>query len=382
LQERNIRLVAEGKTVIDYLIGHSVIVSVGRDMYSFRMSGLFEYFLAVYMDRNNEFRDMIINDPKCYQAFRNEIELYSGIKKNDIEMLKTLYRVLGELKKQVIEKYDHTYEYEELIKKENRKLTEIMKIAEYFKDSIEPLSFDEQDTLNDQNKPLQDSNPQIPVKTSEAVTHYSEYMDCIYVLGIVFRNMDDINDKEFLQRVFRFLLDESCLSVYYVVGEFIRENSDQEFDDSQVKEFEKFIISFAPLLAHSVLFEMVSHPTISNLIRMEIERLSTEDNKDVKLFVLYFLLVETNLKEELDIIEELIEKVMYWNVHNSIFFKLLTLIAFKANGDKNLQRKLRKYLGLVYKKMYPKRDVNDISSMVSDLKLKGYAELPPGTFQY
>ena len=180
--------------------------------------------------------------------------------------------------------------------------------------------------------------------------------------------------------IFNFLLDECCLSIYYLVNEFFQDNEDKKITKTEAKEFEKFIVSFAPLLAHSILFEMVSHPTLSNLIRNEIDKIKiSEEQSDVKLFVLFFMLIETNLKNEIEQVDSLIYSIKYWNVLNSILFKLLSFIAFKSNGDKDLLDKLKKYTTIVFLKMYPDKASSDVNQMIDNLKLKGVAEIPSNT---
>lgn len=383
IQKRNLRLVAESKEVIDYLIEHQVIVKLNPNKYSFRMNGIFEYFLSYYMLRNDDFKNSILENESKYQAFRNEIELYSGMMKNDNDLLETIYLNLLDLKTRVMNQFDFTYEYEKLADSQNEKVKKIMDVASYFKDSIQPIPVEEIDLMDDSAHPLKDVQTEITVKELHVIEEYSDYIDCVSILGRAFRNMDDIDDKNLIQKIFRFLLDESCLSVYYIVGDFLKENSSYELTEKDIKEFEKFLISFAPLLAQSVLFEMISHPTIENLIELEIDDLlHDKQNNQVKLFVLYFLLAETNLNEKMARIEELIEIATVWNVQNSIFFKLLTIVAFKSNGNDALVKNLKKHLNHLYKKMYPDSKGINVNKIVNDLKFKGKTDLPKNNFFY
>lgn len=381
LKKKNIRIVADSKIVIEYLIDHGMLVNTNCDQYSFRMRGLFEYFLAYYMFRNDEFKNEILSNYQNYIAFGNEIELYSGMKKNDSKMLSHLFEALQLLKSEVQIKMSKEHDFEEIIKEKNEKISNIMEIANHLKETIEPLSLDVQDEIDDNADPLDGLNTKLVVKKQAQINSYSDYMNCVNVLGRAFRNMDDISDTELLKTIFRYLLNESCLSIYYVVQEFLKENGEGLVKEKQIKEFEKFMLAFAPLLAHSMLYEMISHPTISNLIKEEIELLKNDEGShDVKLFVLYFMLIETNIHDEINKVEELIETIKYWNVHNSTFFKLLSYVAFKTSGDEITLTKLKKNIDLVYKKLYPNAKLGSVSGMIEDLKTKGRAELPSESF--
>jgi len=57
---------------------------------TFRLNGIFEFFIAQSMSENNDFRDDLLDD-SVYLSFKNEFEIYGGIKNNDSDFLKKIY---------------------------------------------------------------------------------------------------------------------------------------------------------------------------------------------------------------------------------------------------------------------------------------------------
>ena len=56
-------------------------------MYSFRLNGVFEYFIAYYMTLDEEFLSSALEDKSYYLSFANEFELYAGFKRDNIDFL-------------------------------------------------------------------------------------------------------------------------------------------------------------------------------------------------------------------------------------------------------------------------------------------------------
>ncbi len=69
------------KKTIDSLLASGTIFERTSDKYTFRLKGVWEFFLAYHMTENKVFRNEVIESLEYYLSFGNELELYAGFEK-------------------------------------------------------------------------------------------------------------------------------------------------------------------------------------------------------------------------------------------------------------------------------------------------------------
>lgn len=360
-KENNPRVVTEVKIIIDYILQKGIIFKSSEDTYTFRLNGVFEYFLAYHMYKNSDFKYEIINNSETYLKFKNELEIYSGLQKDDFEFLLQIYYNTEDALKLLKKKIPSEIDYEKKIEEENEDIKNLFEFASDIKNEIEPISFESQDLINDELQPISDIDSNIQVKKEYSIKEIDAnlYAEHLNILGRVIRNLDEIkgDDKDLLKIIFRFLIDQSCLTIYYSIQEFTEKITKDKIDHKKLKEFWKLMSTFSPLLTQAFLFENVSHPTLSQIIEDEIIVLMAEPVKNqFKLYVLYFLLIESNIDIMHPKIKDIITVSKNWNVRQSIFFKLIMLIAFKCDKNPPLHKALKNHLEEIHKILYPGRD--------------------------
>lgn len=354
-KETNIRIVDESKDVVDYLLKKGILFKASSSSYTFRLNGVFEYFLAYYMTRNENFTQRILENDCKYLSFKNELEIYAGIKRNDLHLLKIAYEKTRKIKILL----NKTINYEEDIKTTNKDVQSLCEFSKTMREQIKPMDYNQQDILNDQLNPIDNMESSIKVKNDIIVEtiDYNNYSNYLFILGRIYRNLDDITNTELLRTIFEFIIDEACMSVCYLIEEYVESLENNDITLKEIKQFKQLVISLTPILSHSILFEMIAHPTLKKLILLEIEKLEKNYREnEFKLFVLYFLLVEIDLEEEIHRVEKLVEKTNTWNILNSIFFKLLLIISFKTNKKEKVQEKIRELLDIVALKRDKRED--------------------------
>mgnify|MGYP003293248326 CR=1 FL=1 len=93
--EENDRLSITSNEIFTYLIRCGIIKENGAsDNQALTLglaAGFFEYFLAYQMTKDATFKESIIRNDEMFIAFKNQIEIYSGFKRDDYEFLSTVY---------------------------------------------------------------------------------------------------------------------------------------------------------------------------------------------------------------------------------------------------------------------------------------------------
>ena len=83
----NVRFVSSTETLIDTVLMRGILSKSGNGRYTFRLKGVFEYFIALHMKMTPTFRNGILDNQHYFLSFGTELELYSGFERNDIEFL-------------------------------------------------------------------------------------------------------------------------------------------------------------------------------------------------------------------------------------------------------------------------------------------------------
>src|SRR5690606_25777903 len=83
----NKKFVIETKDLADLLTGKGIIKSINEEKYTFRLNGVFEYFVGYYMAYDEDFRNSAINDNHFYLSFKNEFEVCAGIIPQNFEFI-------------------------------------------------------------------------------------------------------------------------------------------------------------------------------------------------------------------------------------------------------------------------------------------------------
>jgi predicted phosphodiesterase len=217
-KQENPRVVTEVKLVLDYLLDKGIIFNIAEDCYTFRLNGVFEYFLAYYMFKNPEFKNEIVNQSETYLTFKNELEIYSGLQRDDFEFLLQIYYNTEKALKLLKVKYSEVIDYEANIGTENAAAKNLLEFAANIKNELEPISYESQDLIEDQIRPICDVDSSVQLKKNYQITEIDAnlYAEHLNILGRVIRNLDEIKgkDKEMLKEIFNFLIDQSCLTVY------------------------------------------------------------------------------------------------------------------------------------------------------------------------
>src|SRR6266542_402960 len=90
-RKKNRRIITGGKEIVDFLLECGILKHKNTSLYTFRLNGIFEYFLAYYVKENEDFKNEIINYESLYLSFKNELEIYSGFNRSDVSFLRLIY---------------------------------------------------------------------------------------------------------------------------------------------------------------------------------------------------------------------------------------------------------------------------------------------------
>ncbi len=368
--QKNPRIRTSPKDIFDYLDSKGILRKRGVDLYSFRLKGVFEYFIAQYMTYDKDFLNKVILDKDYYLSFSNEFEIYAGFKRDDIEFLNKIFSKTKNIFNELNDFYDL----------ENNKIDTILisKIqqADNLGSLIEKYARRLQHSLTEQEKDkmeeeiikemkLDESHSEVKQKKKSVINNSTESLEeSLKILGKVYRNIDDINDVNLVYQIFDYIVDNACLWSFRLLDEFGEiDISDiiKNDQDGEAKNLIKLISNVIPTLVQVRLYEMIGHINLEGIIldRLHIAKKDSKNNQ-FKIFLFCFLLCDINYNQHKNLISELIPLIRIPIIKYSFILKLNYYLSFKNNLNKKERQFLKNNLQSQYLKFNKNTDVGEL----------------------
>ncbi len=371
-----LRVSANGKEVLDFFISCGMLKYKDSDLLVFRLNGFFEYFLAFQMTKDSKFKDSIISDNAKYLAFRNQLEIYSGFKRDDSELLNIVLNKTKNKVDNIFAVYNRNDKDTELKEK-----VEIPLLVENFcRDSSikKALSTSEIAKIEDITNEL-DVNADVHlIKEINPNEINSEIIErYLSILARVFKNLDEVNiSEDKISLLFNYIIDSYCNFGFFIVDEFasitkkeIDRETEIDLDNFMELELLRYVTGFSPLISQNWLSDGVGHSSLEKLIKSEITSLEENYSKNqYKLFLLYFLLLDIDIKSNRHYIEKSLKNIKIPVLKYAIHVKLNYYLVFRSGGDKNLQRDLSNFIQQSQLNLDNKTDIDGMQKELQDKK--------------
>lgn len=355
--ETNNRIKAQPKEILEYLIKSGVLKIKENEMVTFRLNGIFEFFIAQSMSEDTKFRDEMLKD-EVYLSFKNEFEIYSGIKNNDRDFLKTIFNKTESYFEMTNKRYREIGTIENILisKVSDKNDVNLAKIVKLLK-PIEPVSNVEKDKLMEEYDKLSPLSSEVNLKKMFNISNLDSevYERYIAILARVFKTMDGVNDADLLSKIIELLLE-----TYINFGFFIHEEIELEISDSEIESQEnvlEIISKFLPFITQVTMSENIGQHNIENLLISKIEELKINyKSNQYKLFILYFVLMDIDDENIYNYVDELIDLMEIGVLKYSTIFKLNYYFSFKGSNNNRMAHFLKEKIKYAQLKLDNKTD--------------------------
>ncbi len=361
-------------TVWEYLKDRGIFKNVEDDLFSFRLNGVFEYFLAYYMKIKPEFLQKILAEDNIYLSFKNEFEIYAGFSRDDEAFLDTVYakskRIFSKLKDQYGSEYlDQTLQSKVgILPNYERKLSELTTKAH-------SLTFEEQDDLEELANELGiDSNVIEGVRKKSPIEINQEDInnleDALFILGRVFRNIDEIDSVQKVNEIFEYYIKTLCYWGFKIIDMSKIIDFQANFaGTSDMDLLYQLMSKFVPIIVQTTATNHINQKNLDGIILDKISNLmkSKKGKEDqFELFILLFMLVDLDLSTNREYILQAAELISIPVLKFAILLKLTKYLAFNTNEDKELENFLKKAI-------QKEKFILDKNTKMGDLQ-KGFSE--------
>lgn len=368
-KKSKLRMPGDPKDIFDNLIASGLLTQKGV-RYTYRLNGIFEYFLAFYLSDKESLRNEIINDDEIYLSFKNELELYSGFKRNDSDFVSKIYKKTRFIFKTLIDKYSTDKNLDDSLIK-NIEINNIF-IEKVNKMKAFPIKPQIIDNVNDIIEPINtDAEVHLKVKQKENKLDFSGYEDRIKILARVLKNSDDLKSEHQINEVYDFIIEAYCSLGFSLMVELeknISSHFSEKIEENEVFEILEVANRVVPLIVQNMIYDGMGHKNFETIILNKINLLKVDSaNNQYKLFILYLLLIDSDFTHK-EKIEELFSLIKIPALKYSIIIKLKMYLSFKSNEDKKLQNFLSNKIQKAQKLFDPETNLNQFQKVIASSK--------------
>jgi predicted phosphodiesterase len=361
------RIVGNSKDIFDYLY-ECGILKIKQNRYTFRLNGIFEYFLSYFLKDNPNFKDDILKEDEIYLKFKNELEIYSGFNRRDHDFVEKIFNKTKTVISPLIQKYLAKGSIDQNLSIKLGELQEFSKNIKALKIRA-ALDYAAQDSAKDKVSPLE-TDSEVHLKKDFVlgdILDYETLESYIEILARVFKNSDSIKDQVFVNEIFDFIIESYCILGFYLIDQFeayakeknLKDVTDVPNDFIIGEQLLNTIGKVIPLVSQSSLYSGVGHNNLSKMILTKIDLLLVNKKENqYKLFMLYFLLMDIDVKANKNLVDDIFKNVTSPSLKLATYFKLNFYLAFKAYNNKDLESFLKNKVQESHLRLDNKSDAN------------------------
>lgn len=363
-RERVLKFTETADNTISWLLDHTVLVDYGG-VISFRLKGVFEYFIAFNMSRNVEFKNKVLSDEHYYLSFGNELELLAGFSPDDEELVEEVFvrtkAIFASLMKdEYYAQVDSRLESKNIIipghAEAVKELTSMLRSTptEDMVESISPVA---------SGVPLDASRVE-EKKWYESVEPTVDNLEqSLFILSRVFRNSNICNNQEKAGGILDFILLAACnLGINYTDELTRRANSEDE------AKLVSTVSRLMPLVIEAFLYDALCQNNLGRVLELKLTELVRNPvGKEFMIFIVAFMLLDLNISyysSALEVVDHNIKK----GILRYCAYTKLSLIVLKNIGTDNSVYKAKQLLFKINDEIRT-RTKNELERMIQQEKM-------------
>ena len=374
-RESNIKFVEQTKDIIELLLNRGVLVeedyssnSQGQQkLFTFRLNGVFEYFIALRLAESPELIEMILGDDKIFFSFGTELELYAGFNKDDIEAVREIFKKTQTVLRPLSEKEDY-YDidgrlgHEVVINPNNVRVTGVL-----FDGMTDISQEDVEELLPVTTVPLGDSRVAQKEILAEILPSSDNIEKALFILSRMYRNSNACNNLELSNAIIDYVLTGVCNLGFLITEEARLSGKAEEYEGDVVA----LMNNYMPIIIQTFLYDAICQ---QNLIRVFEDKLTElmahPEGNELRLFVVAFMLVDLNPATNYHYFAKVIPYISNNRLLRFAVLNKVTLLMLNNAGDKSLINKLKHIAEPIMREFREYLDVQSLMKEIEDLKNK------------
>jgi len=320
--QSNIRFVIKSKNLFDLLIEKGILKEYEDEKFTFRLNGIFEFFVAYYLKDHKKETNGIIEDDAVYISFGNELELISGFNNTDEEFVMAIFNKSKNLYEKINNEYKSLGDADQILISKSSQFRSLStnyqkSVSAYFKveslDDSSPLKSQAQIQNGEVIQKKIYSNIELNPENLERI---------LFIMCRGYRN-SSLEDKDLNNKILDFILESACNLCFSYMD--LKDITEEDY-----QSFAKIFSNFIPIIIQTFLLDALSQNNLEVLFLSKIEELKrNKTGNELKLFVLYYILIDLDLKNNKKYIDDCLAVLSIKVLKYASLFKLLSFILFK-----------------------------------------------------
>ena len=335
------------ENTLSTLLRIGVMYKTPHERYTFRLKGVFEYFLAYQMSKNEAFKQKVIEQEHFYLSFGNEFELYSGFKKDDFEFPRFIFGKTKQIFSPLTALPDYNA-IDDRLKNDVMSISKLMSSVNKLITKIENLVETDDDYCPMSTQHLIETSKVEKKKYYDKIDPTTENVEkALFILARVYRNSNicDCTEDKTADDILDFLLAGTCNLGLMFMNNF---EDKANLDDLQAQDLIKIVMQYMPLMVEAFLYDAVAQKNLSRIFEEKLKELKMNPHgNSFKIFLLTFVLVDLDINKYYNLIDDLIQYIGKGILRYATYGKLCVL-CFKNNSNSALSESLiqkAKFLG-------------------------------------
>ena len=308
-KEKHKKFTEDIRKVQTTLINKGVIIETRKPdrkcaVYTFRLKGIFEYFLAYHMTLDDTFRRSVLEKVNYYLSFANEIELYAGFKRKDFETI----RIVFDKTKDIFSPIMSSENYEQI----DERLVSDIPLRAIDPEATAILMNEVQKDDGEQTESIVFASGDDVINSKVEEKQYFDKIDptvenlekALFILSRVFRNSDVCDDAILGNEILDFILKGTC-NLGFLFNDQINTEMSENDASSRVQDAYNIVSNYIPLVMQANLFDAISQYNLKKVFADKLEEIEKEKGSNqYKYFLMAFLLMDLDMNEYAYILEK------------------------------------------------------------------------------
>ena len=339
------KFVEQTRDIIELLIRRGVLVEEeqssggngNQNLYTFRLNGVFEYFVALRFSDNTELKDKVLADGSTFFSFGTELELYAGFKKDDIDAIENIFKKTQGILSPLSDKKGYGDIDGRLVQEIIVDPTIGARVTGDLFERVSEMSKEEADNLLPiPSVPINESRVVQKVYLTEIHPTPANIEKALFILSRVYRNSNACDHEELSEQILNFVLTGVC-NLGFMLSDETKHLAKTEGD---YKDIIQLMNNFMPIIIQSFLYDAICQQNLVRVFDSKLKELRDNPNgNEFRIFVLSFILVDLNPSANIHYIEDSMPYIKNRLLRFAIINKLMLLMLSNAE-DKTLVCKL------------------------------------------
>lgn len=328
----------EAEEVLRHFIGKGILIKENDKVepyVRFRFTCFFKYFLMKNMEHNSDFKDFVLHEDN-FLFFIDEIDYYTGIKRDQVGILKLVIQRMNEEYKETVDKItDLKHGFDSFFETNNNVAATLdAKFVKRLPEEHKPTN-DEKDEMSDTKLDLMTTEDGIE-KKEEQISQMQK-LDRLWALAAtVLKNTEETDIEDMKSNSYKDIL--TCSMSFSCIYKFslerlLRGDKKNEFNKTTYENY-KLTCRFLPLIHETTLYSLIATGKLSIVFREKIEK-DLKDSKisDYEKYISLFIYSDMKGEHSISLIKKFIKQIKRSYIYDRVLFKLVSYYFMRSDND-------------------------------------------------